>query len=109
MVISKIASLLKVCFYKDQYKLYQLKLKNIKRLTEDILPVPEIFHQGVKKVNLCPCSTGRTKNEKLKCCSMSCTVKYSDNTGRPGHTITLKSSLPKKFEEKTLYYCRIVL
>lgn len=39
-------------------------------------------------MNLRPCSIGRTKNEKLKCCSMSCRVKYSDNTGRSGQTIT---------------------
>lgn len=40
---------------------------------------------------------------------MRSTVKYSDNTGRPGPTITFKKILSEKIEEKTLYYCRGVL
>lgn len=69
MLIPKTITLLKVCFYKDWYKLNQLKIRNIRGLNGDILPVSEIFHQGVKKVNVRPCSISRIKNEKLKCCS----------------------------------------
>lgn len=56
-------------------------------------------------MNLCPCSIDRTKNETLKCCSMS-SMYLSTVLGK---LLLLKNFLPEKTEEKNLYYCRVVV